>query len=128
VTDADGRAFVSWVWEPFDPIANCDRCGRPLMPGEPDRGAPVGVTPSFGGFVSYCVKHATAILDPELAAAILAPGYTGLAHVQDSSGHDIRIEFANGGETWKFACKVCGKHLAPEPDDADEDNGDEDET
>ena len=120
VTDADGRTFVSWVWEPFDPIANCERCGRPLRPGDADRGAPVGVTPRFGRFASHCVEHAPTILAPELAARILAPDYMGLAHAQDSSGRDIRIEFANGGETWKLQCAVCGNPLAPEPDDEDD--------
>lgn len=126
VADEHGQRFGSIVWEPFDPIMDCQRCGRPLMPGDADRGAPVGVTRRFGGYDSYCVEHATTILTSELAATFLAPDYAGLANVQESSGRPVRIEFANGGETWKLACAVCGEHLAPEPDDEDDEDGADD--
>lgn len=127
VTDGNGQTFRAIIWEPFDPILDCYRCGRPLKPGEPaERGVPVGVTQNYGRYSSrgsYCVEHAPVILGPELAARFFAPDYAGLAHVQDDSGRNVRIEFANGGETWERKCKVCWERLAPVPDD--EDNGDD---
>lgn len=123
ITDADGNTFQLWVYEPFD-VGECERCGRPLMHPEPfERGAPAGVIGDDGKI--YCREHAHVLLGHDLAEQVMAPGYDGLAAAEDLQGQRAQLQFANGSETWKLICGVCGNHLAPPPEDMDEDDSDE---
>lgn len=122
VTDEQSQTFRAIEWEPMEALIDCDRCGRPLKPGEPaDRGAPVGVMQWSDSHHVYCAEHAAALIGSDRAAQVLAPDYAGLAHVRGEHGEDVLIEFASGGETWKLSCEVCGERLTPEPEDDDED-------